>query len=132
MTHGPNKKVLDKYKEVESQNKPTDVVLQLTPKEESPSPVTNTFVLSEPYIDPEVLAKQETPSPYYNPYLQQVNADTQSPAASYDQLDTSQPTTLPYDEYDSRTCIPAHEWSPMRDGGASSRGLHRQPPIPSG
>jgi hypothetical protein len=43
------------------------VVLQLTPKEESPSPVTNTFVLSEPYIDPEVLAKQETPSPYIPP-----------------------------------------------------------------
>ena len=61
------KKVLDKYKEVESQNKPTDVVLQLTPKEESPSPATNTFVLSEPYIDPEVLAKQETPSPYIPP-----------------------------------------------------------------
>ena len=36
--------------------------------------------------------------------------------------------TVPYEDYDMRTCIPAQEWSPMGDGRASGSGLQRPPP----
>ena len=73
---------------------------------------------------------QEDTSPYSD-YGMPSPQQHASPTMQLPLVDEESPIpTVPYEDYDPRTCIPAHEWSPMGDGGASSSGLHG-PTTPS-